>query len=84
MTMGLSDDNIIPFPRNIRVQIETEMARAIRNFGHTPDLMKIAHCWGDIMDDEQVLEALRSLNATGSLFDYVPEIMGLPNEGRRL
>ena len=69
----MSADNIIPFPRNIRVQIETEMARAIRNFGHTPDLMGIAHCWGDTMDDEQVLAALRILNATGSWFDYVPE-----------
>ena len=38
---AMRDDNIIPFPRNIRVQIEMEMARAIRNFGHTPDLEEL-------------------------------------------
>ena len=69
----MSTDNIIPFPRNIRAEIEIEMARAIRNFGHTPDLMGIAHCWGDTMDDQEVIAALRILSRTGSWFDYVPD-----------
>jgi hypothetical protein len=33
--------------------------------------MGIAGSWGDTMDEEQVLAALRKLNETGSIFDDI-------------
>ena len=56
----MSSDNIIPFANR----------RVIRNH---MEVMAIAKSWGDTMDDEEMLAALRELNQTGSMFDDVTD-----------
>ncbi len=67
--------NSFPFNRrNIRAEIETNFAIAVETFGEDNiEIIGIAASWGDTMDDEQVLAALRKLNQTGSMFDDVTD-----------
>ena len=68
----MATDNIIPFRRDIRSEIEIEWEIAFETFGEDHvEVMGIASSWGDTMDDEQVLAALRKLNSTGSMFDDI-------------
>jgi hypothetical protein len=71
----MSTDNVIPFNRrNIRAEIETNFAIAVETFGEDNiKIIGIAASWGDTMDDEQVLAALRKLNQTSSMFDDVTD-----------
>ena len=71
----MRNDNIIPFNRrNIRAEIETNFAIAMETFGEDNiEVMGFAASWGDTMDDEQVLAALRKLNQTGSMFDDITD-----------
>ena len=71
----MRSDNVIPFNRhNIRAEIETNFAIAAETFGEdNMEVIGIAASWGDTMDDEQVLAALRKLNQTGSMFDDVTD-----------
>jgi hypothetical protein len=68
----MATENIIPFKRDIRSEIEIEWEIAFEKFGEDHiEVMGIASSWGDTMDDEQVLAALRKLNSTGSMFDDI-------------
>jgi hypothetical protein len=69
----MSSDNIIPFDRlATRAKIDVEFEIAVQKFGEDHiEIMGIAGSWGDTMDDEQVLAALRKLNETGSIFDDI-------------
>ena len=70
----MSSDNIIPFAnrRVIREEIERQWVIAVDTYGEDHiEVMAIAESWGDTMDDEEVLAALRKLNSTGSMFDDV-------------
>jgi hypothetical protein len=72
MLWAMGNDNVIPFDEAIRSEIESELERARVQFGEDNiEVMAIAGSWGDTMDDRQVLEALRKLNRTGSMFDDV-------------
>jgi hypothetical protein len=67
--LSMNDDNIIPFPFDLREEIKTEMNLAVLKYG--PDnlgLTVITESWGETMNDAQVLAALRKLNKTGSVF----------------
>ena len=65
----MSDDNIIPFPFDLREEIKTEMNLALLNYGPTNlEILVIQESWGETMNDAQVLAALRKLNKTGSVF----------------
>ena len=65
----MSDDNIIPFPFDLREEIKTEMNFALLNYGPTNlEILVIQESWGETMNDAQVLAALRKLNKTGSVF----------------
>lgn len=68
----MATDNIIPFKRDTRSEIEIEWEIALETFGEDHiELRGIASSWGDTMGDEQVLAALRKLNSTGSMFDDI-------------
>ncbi|GLS30732.1 hypothetical protein SAMN04488498_1294 [Mesorhizobium albiziae] len=70
----MSGDNNIRFPGGTRARIEIELARACDTFGEDHiETLVIVHSWGDTLDDEQVLAALRKLNNTGSMFDDVTD-----------
>ena len=71
----MSTDNVIPFNRrNIRAEIEINFVIAVETFGEDNiEITGIAASWGDTMDDEQVLAALRKLNQTSSMFDDVTD-----------
>ena len=56
----------------MRVLIDIKFEIAVEKFGEDHvEVMGIASSWGDTMDDEQVLAALRKLNSTGSMFDDI-------------
>ncbi|GLS30784.1 hypothetical protein SAMN04488498_1412 [Mesorhizobium albiziae] len=70
----MRSDNIIPLHKGIRAEIELEMARAVARFGeYHIEIMGIAGSWGDTMDDNEVLAALRRLNKAGSIFEYITD-----------
>jgi hypothetical protein len=49
-------------------------ARAVERFGkHHIEVMAISSSWGDTMDDNEVLAALRRLNKAGSIFEYITD-----------
>ncbi|GLS29981.1 hypothetical protein SAMN04488498_104314 [Mesorhizobium albiziae] len=68
----MRSDNVIPLHKDIRAEIKREMARAVARFGkHHIEVMAISSSWGDTMDDNEVLAALRRLNKAGSIFEHI-------------
>jgi hypothetical protein len=60
----------LPKPNELLEAIKKELARARDRFGHGDiEILQITGSWGTTMDDHEVLEALRTLNRRGSMFD---------------
>ncbi|GLS30743.1 hypothetical protein SAMN04488498_12915 [Mesorhizobium albiziae] len=71
----MSSDNIIPFQSDIRAELATELAKAVAKFGPGDiEIMGITGSWGDTMDDNEVLAALRRLNKANSIFEYITPV----------
>ena len=69
---SMTDNNIIPFPRNLREFIKTEMNLAFMKYGHNNlEILMIQHSWGETMSDVEVLLALRKINESGCMFDHI-------------
>ena len=64
----MTNDNEIPYdPLLTRELIDIEFEVAVETFGEDHiEIKAIAASWGDTMNNEQVLKALRMLNETGS------------------
>ena len=66
----MATDNIIPFRRDIRSEIEIEWEIAFETFGEDHvEVMGISSSWGDTMDDNEVLAALLGEHCNGRLGD---------------
>ena len=50
---------------DLRAKIGTQLYRAIEALGGSPDLLAIIGSYGDTLDDQDVLDALRLYNETG-------------------
>jgi hypothetical protein len=64
----MTSDNITPFEnrRVMREEIDRQWEIPVDTYGEDHiEVMAIAESWGDTMDDEEVLAALRKLNSTG-------------------
>lgn len=53
---------------SIRGEIRREIAIAKANRGNDWQLHSIVNSWGSTMDDRETLQAIRTLNQTGSMF----------------
>ena len=61
-----------PIRRRDMRRVKSTWEIAVDTYGEDHiEVMAIADSWGDTMDDEEVLAALRKLNSTGSIFDDI-------------
>ena len=63
--MGTS--NTDPFDEVLKAEIRRELAEVMAIRGCDLEVETILECWGDTMNDHQVLAALRKLKLIGSI-----------------
>ena len=62
----------------MRLEIVSEICKAVERLGGSRELLGVFGSWGDTLSDDEVLEALRHLNAGGRRFDEVFASTGGP------
>ena len=59
-------ENASPTPPSaVESEILGEIEKARKKWGETPELKIIIGNWGDLYDDERMLDAIRNFNRTG-------------------
>jgi hypothetical protein len=69
----MGSDNVTPYKEVLKADIRRELAQAMAAHGGSIELQGIIESWGDTMNDHQVLDTLRKLNRTGSMFDDITD-----------
>lgn len=66
--MGNTDDNK-PSPRrdDVRVRLASEFYTTLEQLSADPELLSVVGSWRDTLDDEEILEHLKSFNRTGKV-----------------